>query len=452
MNDFRVVVVSWLGGGESVSEDTATRCLLSIELGPFRLTRNESSWSQSTAETVHVSAYPLALWFASNWWRLRHEFPKSPSQQDEDWRNAHELAGSGSGYLWPTISIVCDGEVLRIRARSTPLTVTQPIRYIETCDETASLRSLEVLIPEFVELVLARLHSRGLIKTELELIWREVAQERRNKNSIVQRTLEAALGYDPDESPAEAMHKCEQLARVGGTNAVAELLADVGIDAVDRLSQLLRRDGLDTRALLARWPRDERMTFLARAQDSAVSTTEEPWRRGLETARALRRSMGMNGEALGSMALEQLLHLQPGTLDTHSAPIELRAGLAIESEDELFLLIRSQVTRNRRFEACRILADLITAPRADSWHPVTTLRTARQQLQRAFAAELLCPIEGLRRFFDGATPDDASSEAAAYFEVSEWVVVHQVENHLGQQYRVDAERGDGDPGLARRTI
>lgn len=64
--------------------------------------------------------------------------------------------------------------------------------------------------------------------------------------------------------------------------------------------------------------------------------------------------------------------------------------------------------------------------------PATTASTYRQQLQRAFAVELLCPFVALEDMLEGDTSDDACMDAADAFDVSPLAVRWQVESNQGQ--------------------
>ncbi|MSP67747.1 MAG: hypothetical protein EXQ96_06550 [Alphaproteobacteria bacterium] len=82
-------------------------------------------------DRVYVSAYPLALWFASEWWWLRWE--PAPKGQDRAtaWRMAHEMLAAGSGYLWPRLTFECDGERVCVTALRSDITASEPIGFIE---------------------------------------------------------------------------------------------------------------------------------------------------------------------------------------------------------------------------------------------------------------------------------------------------------------------------------
>ena len=57
------------------------------------------------------------------------------------------------------------------------------------------------------------------------------------------------------------------------------------------------------------------------------------------------------------------------------------------------------------------------------------LATATQKRQRAFAAELLCPIDALVEFLDGDYSESAQEDAADHFEVSETTIAALLANN-----------------------
>ena len=60
-------------------------------------------------------------------------------------------------------------------------------------------------------------------------------------------------------------------------------------------------------------------------------------------------------------------------------------------------------------------------------------------MQRAFAAEFLCPIDELRSFLNGEFFTESFEEASEYFGISERAIVsHLANNHLIPRSLVDS--------------
>ncbi|MBK7708429.1 MAG: hypothetical protein IPJ30_22400 [Acidobacteria bacterium] len=88
---------------------------LQIRLNNENLTENENTWSKTIEDSVLTSAYPLAYWICSSWWRLLYEpLPPSGMIPSTDWRLSHELASANSGFVWPKIIFASDNRVVQI--------------------------------------------------------------------------------------------------------------------------------------------------------------------------------------------------------------------------------------------------------------------------------------------------------------------------------------------------
>jgi len=106
-------------------------------------------------------------------------------------------------------------------------------------------------------------------------------------------------------------------------------------------------------------------------------------------------------------------------------------GLAVRTgnDRDLKLLFHKRNRPARRFEAARFIADYLSAEESDRWLPITDAATARQKLQRAFAAEFLCPIDSLRSYLGDEFLPEAFEDAAEHFGISEIAIKSHLANH-----------------------
>ena len=170
--------LDWLPASYGSPEISQTSARLDVIIGHNVATRFDDAWSKSMQSSSRVSAYPLALWIASSWWRLRWESAPFRSKPNTSWRMAHEMPSAGHGFLWPLLTFASDGEAIDVICRpSNPLSA-EPVRYIGDFHEAIEARVFESTLDEFVGLVLARLDAVGLSGTELRLLWDEVVAER----------------------------------------------------------------------------------------------------------------------------------------------------------------------------------------------------------------------------------------------------------------------------------
>ena len=83
------------------------------------------------------------------------------------------------------------------------------------------------------------------------------------------------------------------------------------------------------------------------------------------------------------------------------------------------IAMRSRWETGRRFDLARLIADrLFDNDIDDPLLPATGSYTYRQKAQRAFAAEMLAPIDAVEDFLDGDRSEDRHNDAAEHFNVS----------------------------------
>ncbi len=155
-------------------------------------------------------------------------------------------------------------------------------------------------------------------------------------------------------------------------------------------------------------------------------------------AQALRGKLGQGLKPLLRKALADLLGMSASQLDQQSAarPAAYALRLAPEGKPQT-LLLTAKWSHDRRFQAARALGDAIWSE-GSALGVVSTLGSARQKFQRAFAAALLCPEQGLVEFLGNADPSDGDiTEAARHFHVSETTVRSVLVNkHIIDRHRL----------------
>jgi Zn-dependent peptidase ImmA (M78 family) len=105
----------------------------------------------------------------------------------------------------------------------------------------------------------------------------------------------------------------------------------------------------------------------------------------------------------------------------------------VDGRDRIVLASRN--LPGRRFAAARIVGDAIIA-RADQWRFATNYSSARQKVQRAFAAEFLVPIEDLDTHLNGSYDEDSIEGAAEFFGVSPMMISSHLANtgHISRNH------------------
>lgn len=426
--------VEWISGDLGPPEIRETSAQVRIVIEGQVATEVEDRRSKSVRSHVFLALYPLALWVASSWWRLRWEpEPATVSLADMPasrwnpaWRMAHELAAAGHGFLWPPLAFVSDCEAVEVLCLAGPAP-SEPLRYLNSFRRTLPARRWEELLDDLLDLVLGRLDAVGQQDTDLHRLWREVCQERVDPEMTQWRKLEAQLGFEPDEAPEGLMEQLLRLSADAGAPALSELApVCAGADPAGALNAVLalaRQQGIRGRIELP---------GSLQAQIISPSLRQmPPLQRGWELARALRTQLDLGDNPVPDARLLDLLQIPGGCLDRPPvAPERAPISLAIRQGDgDLSIIFRKCSHPSLRFEAARLLADGLLAAEQEGWLPVTRAGTARQKFQRAFASEFLCPIHALTGYLDNDLSAESFDGAGQYFGVSPLAVRSTLVNH-----------------------
>ncbi len=118
MNVFSINT-NWQAAETESKVVSATAGFMKMECDGKIITKNYASSSQKVYDTAFLSAYPLAEWIASSWWRFFYEpEPISAKQgfQNPEWQMAHYMPAVGYGFVWPLVLFASDGRITSIRA------------------------------------------------------------------------------------------------------------------------------------------------------------------------------------------------------------------------------------------------------------------------------------------------------------------------------------------------
>lgn len=408
----------WISARHEPPEIGQTSAMLGIKLGPDVVTRHEDQWSRTIRDEVRLSAYPLALWFASSWWRMRWESLPS-GVPGHSWRMAHEMAAVGHGFIWPRMLFAADGESMHVW---TMQSASGAVRYLVDAYRAIPFASFERTADVFIEAVIARLDAMQIGPTLLHELWTEVCDERRDEGLSAHRRLEAMLGFDPDDCPATLIEAVQQLATEAGESATDEIAAVCGAgNAASNFQAVLAQ---------ARGKGMSGQIVLPRMQQAATEAFQPAWARGAALARKARARLGLSS-ALDDKRLCELASLSEHRAFEEAGIEPPLLGMAIREAGSATInfLPRRRHRLGRRFELARLLGDYLVADDSDRWLPVTDAKTVRQKFQRAFAAEFLCPIAALLDLLGGDFSSEAMDDAAEHFGVSGLAVKSQLVNH-----------------------
>ncbi|MBT11525.1 MAG: hypothetical protein CMI02_05765 [Oceanospirillaceae bacterium] len=417
-------------GNETVEAYQHTMARLSLAANGYSLTRNEDGWSRTVKDDVLVSLYPLAIWFASSWWRLLYEpHPGKGVRPSVSWRMAHEMAAANQGFVWPTVMFATDGEGMQVWSAPSSDGIEQSVRYLNGSrfPSFVPMDDFRKEISTFIDAVLSRLRDCGCTDTELAALWKLVRDEFTDPEAARLRTFEAMMGYDPEECPQPLLKTMVRLADEVGEESLSELLSALArgkeFDScqerqIEHFSELQGVEGKpDIPELVA---------------STVLEGGHAPWMPAVQDARRMRDYLGWGLEPLSNEKLFEALGISTKTVERYVLENTSRVSVAIpESHGVIRFMPRKKHPAARRFEYARLLADCMFQQRDEGWLVSSDLSTFRQKYQRAFAAELLCPIEGVKAFMQDDYSESSIDDVAAHFDVSTTTVTNLLaSNHL----------------------
>ena len=412
-------LIDWEYLSEASPEERACFGALGIKHENAWLTEGDDALVNRTRTMPFLSGYHLAEWFAWNWWRISTE----PRSAVDGWGSAHCVASIGHGYIWPNLTIWSDGYRTALVSRPTEARAQTPFRYIT--QHAAILPTVEFIkvVDGFIVKILDRLRDEKLGKTNLANIWDDLNCERADEERSMFRKLEALLGQDPDECDPSQVEALINLGEHLGTSAAQELAADHK-HAQNLFSSQTINDAANN------------FGFKISSDDAvklynfeAILTGADPaWKQGAKAAQILRKQEHLGDAPLKNSRLCALAGVSKSAVNQTNRVSPLSFILTGDGGGD-HLALRSKWDVGRRFDVARLLGDRLLSSTPERLTPATPVGTYRQQMQRAFAAELLCPIEALTAELCDDFSSESRQEAANKFQVSELAVRTTLINH-----------------------
>ena len=424
--------------GAKGAELSATWASLKIRVGDSALTRVFDVSAETVRDFVHVPLYPLAEWFAANWWFLKSEVQSPVKRDAPDFPRRHALAANREGYAFPRLEAVPAGARTQLVWKSdAPRWLG--VEFIERGDAWVDSGEFQETCADFINQVIHRLAHFGITDTFLQREWDAIRSADEDEARFCEAA--AAIGWDPyalDDASRDLVIAIsdqlgdlldEALPALDANNPKAES------DDIERAVEDAKANGVPLERI-----RKSQRSELGRGANHAIS----PWESGYDLARRLRRNLDIGDEPLSDMEkLADALEEDRDLLDKAARPVESLERVqmidgVVHWNDDLpgFAFRRSGHESGQRFAFCRALGETLTS---SSDTLITRAHSERQQRNRAFAAEFLAPSDGLMKMVATRPAVDASDidEIAERFGVSSLVVKHQIENHnLAQVWQI----------------
>ena len=394
-------------------EERATFGAFVVEANGRRLTEGVGVEGNELRPGPYVSGYHVAQWLAWNWWRLLWE-SRPAGETGRGWDFAHRLSSIGEGYVWPNVEISSDG----FRSHLTSAPAVEPeaalFRYVGAPrTEVVSASVLDQSLDRLIGSVLERLNGRNVRDTNLHRLWQDLQRAQEDEALSRFRRFEACLGHDPDEVDENGILTSLADATLLGQDALEELAAHpwhgIGVPSAEEVVEASRRHGFDSR------PQDA--VRLHSREGIPAWGSCAAWKVGVTAARALRHQESLNGETLENPRLADLA----GTMEAAIGDPRPTKSISFTFDDGnggSRLALRPKWETGRRFDLARLVGDRLCVDGEEPLLPATQSYTYRQKVQRAFAAELLCPFEAVDAFLGDDLSEERRDDAADRFKVS----------------------------------
>jgi len=199
------LAATWLDvQGVRGREDAVTWCALRITVSGRVVTIVDNSRDGSVEQELRTSAYPLAEWIAQHWWSLQFDLrPAVMSPElwtwsrvrDQRWLRSHNMRAAGNGLPWPDLTVLPEGDLVRLVWRDADGEAGQPLTFLTSGDQHVIREDLVTALRQFVEQVIARLREHEVTGTPLQLEWDLITSS--DADEVAFASAAARLGRTP---------------------------------------------------------------------------------------------------------------------------------------------------------------------------------------------------------------------------------------------------------------
>ncbi len=393
-----------------VPELAATWSRLNIDLDDTPVTLVERrDGSGGLRHGLDVPVYPLAEFLALNWWRL-----SATSHLPTD--RGVRFVDAGDGFAWPDLTLRNDRGLMWANLRQRDK-APEHVRFLTQASTVIEAETVLTAVAGLVDDTVRRLEDKGVSGTLLQEEWAAIRQADSHEHDYC--LVAAAWGQDPYDTPTDVervLFDAER--RIGGAALLADLSRAVPFDRITASTGWLGEaiDSLDP--FTVGFPSVEPVDW-----PSTAGAT--PWKIGYERARRLRRLLDL--EPHRPAPVEKMV---PVSQTSSYAPMNVDALISAEGSSSLAVVVGAGASpTTKRFASARAIGrNSLSQIRGMSL--LTRAPQYTEQTERAFAAELLAPADGIADVLAGDYSDDALLRAAEHFDVSVTLVQRQVENQI----------------------
>jgi hypothetical protein len=405
----------WLHRGDSSAPElSATTALLEISVA----SRNVSAFLDRDAKVgrdrIVMPVYPIAEGLARHWWWLTAGRAGT----------VLPLRRFREGFALPDLWFRPDGVDVHIDVY--PINYDNPaVSFYEVAHEQTDVSSFERDAGHFIDNVLDRLGSSGVVEGWLATRWSDVRRSSENEDERLFCEAAGALGIDPYTCNDEQASVVEAAAKMFVGDSLNEFLAAQRhlrrvSDSLSWLSE--QEEALIRRGRLPELPKWK--LWMQRRIDRS-SPSKRPWNIGRDAADILRTHLNLDDERVfGNVSAISTLCGNGQFAVGNGAANGLRASVKLD-ETPILVVPEFPLEQTRVFAIMRAIGDYLIFHDSGPLSPITEARSHRQAVGRAFAAEFLAPGRVVEdRLRNGATIEQISIER----HVSETLIENQLVN------------------------
>jgi hypothetical protein len=420
--------IDWIEPEAAKGEElAATWASLRICVNEIPVTR--LSTFNGERERIFLSLYPLAEWLTLNWWYIHAEVQADRNIPLSDYQSRHNIRFAREGFALPNLIIQPLGKT-RMEFRWWPERLHfQKLEFLE--EGIAELNADDVTdeLSKFIQAVIDKLDEAGVYETTLHTEWQNIRATEADEEDFC--LTSAAMGVDP-----YALNEGKQQLIIDTYTRFPVNVANDFFKVANFKTLKKESDELDgtLKELEQINVPNSKLSSIKKKILHHVESNQKPWEQGYSTALLLRKELGLNGQPLGELHdIGHLLgfkELAKVIIKKSRKALPIAAACHSDLKDQpSFFLNEKNIPSFDKFAFCRSLFSYFSAP-ATSTNIITAARTDSQKCNRAFAAEFMAPHHSLAKKISGSTVSTEEIEELAYhYNVSTFVISHQIENH-----------------------
>ena len=416
----------WADPGDARAADLrATWARLRIVVDGQVVTHVLDTAIKTERDAVYLPLLPLAEWITANWFFLFEEVGSRHTHQ-QAFLSRHSIDAAGQGYSLPAMRLLPEGTQIDLRWQKSKPRFGR-LTYLASGGAHLPKALVRDALEAFVQAVVDRLMDSGVAQHPLIDEWTALQQV--PADEIAFANAAASMGLDPYDMDVEVeraiLLACEKLP----PEIFDEFLA------ITRFSEINEQVAWITRAIDHLSTQSGGLAALGNVKLDAAQFTprREPHLIGTGMARALRDALDINGRPVHDLLGIARLFGSYASLEEAGILVEQQPSRQVQAivegaENPKFLLTTPRLD-GQRFALSRAIFDHLLNPRRVDL--VTDSFMLKDKASRAFAAEFLAPVDGIRRELNGVSvlDEDGVADLAETFQVSSRVIEHQVSNN-----------------------